>query len=142
MIVRLWFSVLAICAVIGSAYADCGSVSIMVVNDTDTLCRLQTSELRHGYFDLVSIEPAYIPPHSTAPAVVLSQGFRGSDLTLTYACGEQRQVSLNVRHPYRLFTAGKIVAEVVSSQNIAVEYHIMDGSCLWSEHGSVEWLLK
>lgn len=125
----------------GIAYADCGATHIIITNATQSLCKLKDYDLRHGYLDYVSIVPAYILPNSTGHTTALNPSFIGAELKLTYLCGNE-EVTLVTRSKYHLFVAGKIDAQAYASKNITVEFFIMPGNCLWSEHGSIQWLIK
>ena len=140
---RLLLSVLMVLSCMPSLlYAGCGATNIVITNMTPNLCKLVKSELHHGYFELVSAAPAYIPPHMTALPIVLSVSFFGSELELSYKCGDNQSITISSTHDYRFFTAGAAHGQVIRSQNMAGELVVHDGSCLWSEHASMSWLLE
>lgn len=134
--------ILALFIIPSMSFAGCGTINIVITNASSNLCKLESSELKHGYFDYVSSAPIYIPPHFSANPIVLSQSFLGSELELTYICGNDRKITLLNLHHYDFFAAGNVEGHVIYSKNMKAENHSLMGSCLWNQHGTLDWLIE
>ena len=126
----------------GLAFTGCGTINVVITNGSDDLCKLTDSKLIHGYYDYVSTPPVFIPPKFTTNPIVISQSFRGSELELTYVCGPDRKITLSNRHHYAYFAAGDIQGSVSFSHKMMAENKTKEGSCLWNQHGAIEWLIQ
>lgn len=120
----------------------CNTVNIIITNNTSSLCRLEHSNLKHGYFEYISSPPSYIPPHTASTPFFVSQSFHGSHLELTYTCGNHQKITLLNHHDYEFLAAGEMKGKVTQSENIMAEHQSSKGSCLWNQHGSIHWLIE
>ena len=119
----------------------CGELSILLVNTTQDTCKLTYQQLNHGYLNNASHIPGFIPPNATAPALDLEQSFMGIELKLSYQCGENKKISLYAGQNYSFISAGAITSRVIEKQNMDIDSFIRQGSCLWSQHGTISWNL-
>lgn len=123
-------------------YAGCSAINIIITNASPVLCELKRSDIKHGYFDLISSAPVYIPANTTAAPIILTQSFFGSELTLAYECGNDRKVIFTTQHHYHPFKAGLVSGTVDDITNMKAQYNAKTGNCIWSEHGSIQWLIE
>jgi len=120
----------------------CSVLSILIVNTTPDTCKLVYQNLSHGYVISNSHIPAFIPSNTSAPALELLQGWwSGPAITLTYQCGENRQITLYTKQNYCFLEAGNITARTTNTQNMQADSIARMGSWFWGQHGTLSWAL-
>jgi hypothetical protein len=125
-----------------AAFADdCGALSILVINTTQSTCKLTNHNLMHGYIVNSSHIPTYIPAGTTAPALDLVQGIAGPEIEMTYQCGDDKTISLYTKQNYCFLSAGSITGRILNKQNMDAEYTAREGSGFWGQHGTLSWVL-
>ena len=144
---KVILSILLSGLVTGLAHADsddnnCGKLSIMITNLTQSTCTLVSSNLRHGYYKYTSSVPIYIPANSSAGPIFLEQSIFGPDLELGYSCGDGKLISFASRQNVCFLAAGDVTGEVQYTRNAAADYQAINGSWFWSQHGSINWRLQ
>lgn len=144
---KIILSVLLSSLICGMANADgddnnCGKLSILLTNLTQSTCTLVSSNLRHGYYKYTSSVPMYIPANTTAGPIFLEQSIFGPDLDLSYACGEDKLVTFSSKQNFCFLAAGDVSGQVQFSRNTSADYQSINGSWFWSQHGSINWRLQ
>lgn len=124
------------------SYGSCNSINISITNVTGDLCKLEGTELKHGYLGWVANAPVYLPTNSTTDPLVLKESYLGADLNLTYTCGNDKKITLSIQHDYDFFASGEIKGSVIFAKNMKAENRIKRGSCLWNQHGTIDWLIE
>lgn len=119
----------------------CGELSILLVNTTQSTCKLTNQELIHGYVNNTSHIPSFIPPNTTAQPLDLEQSLMGIKIKLSYQCGENKKISLYAGQNYAFFSAGTITSQVIERHNMNIESFIREGNCFWGQHGTIGWNL-
>lgn len=131
----------------GIVHADknenhCGELNVSIANFTNSACTLISSNLKHGYYKYTSSVPTFIPAGTTASPIFLEQSLIGPELELTYACGEDKMIRFNSQQNLCFMASGDVNALVSLSRNAVVDYQIIRGSWLWSQHGTISWRLQ
>lgn len=120
---------------------ECGTLSILIVNTTQSTCKLLHQNLIHGYIINASHIPTFIPAGTTAPALDLVQGFGGPEIEMTYQCGDNKKISLYSKQNFCFLAAGSVIGRILDKQNMDAEYSAREGSYFWSQHGTLSWAL-
>ena len=125
-----------------SSSNNCGKLSISLTNNTGATCHLVWEHLNHGYYHYSSFPPAFIPPGMTSHPVVLSQSVYGPNLELRYQCGDNKNITLRSQQNLCVFSAGAIHANILEESNISAQTFKREGSYIWNQHGSLQWVLQ
>lgn len=137
-----------LCLNVHAALADssnannCGKLSISITNNTGATCHLIWEHLNHGYYHYSSFPPAFVPPGMTSHPVVLSQSIYGPSLELRYQCGDNKNITFRSQQNLCMLSAGAIHANVLEENNMSAQTFRREGSYLWSQHGSLQWVLQ
>jgi len=145
---KIIFSILISSLISGFAYAgdddnNCGKLSVVVTNTTDSTCTLIKSNLRHGYFKYTSSIPMYIPRYTSTTPIYLEQSIFGPELELSYSCGENTILTFTSKQNLCFLSAGDVTGRVLMATNgSSADYQAINGSWFWSQHGSINWRLQ
>ncbi len=145
-IFRLVIGILCLSA--GFVHADsdssnnCHKLSVIISNTMGESCTLKNKNLYHGYFAYTSMVPAILPAHTDSQPFVLVQSIFGSDLTLTYQCGQSKLITIHTKQNACIFSAGELMGEVFSAKNMTAWSYTTVGSLIWNQHGSIHWVLE
>ncbi len=121
---------------------NCGKLSVAITNNTNSTCHLVWEHLNHGYYTYSTFPPAFIPSGMTSMPVVLTQSTFGPSMELRYQCGNGKSITFQSQQDVCIFWAGKIHAKILSISNLNPQTFKREGSYLWSQHGSLQWILN
>jgi len=120
---------------------NCGKLTVSITNNTHATCHLVWERLHHGYYHYSSSPAAFIPPGITSHPVTLSQSMYGPSLELRYQCGN-KSITFNSQQNLCVFSAGAIHDKILETTNMSASAFKREGSYLWSQHGSIQWILQ
>ncbi len=112
---------------------------VQLVNDTDTVCKLQNYELRHGR--LITPVPQRIAANSDVAFNADDSGYYGPELELIYVCGNKK-VMLNCQEDIGRFSAGDVHARLdYADPGISAQFTLQNGSYYWNQAGIINWTI-
>lgn len=121
---------------------NCMKLVVTITNNTDQACTLANQYLKHGYLAYTSSIPAFIPAHSTAHPFFLTQSWLiGPELELTYNCGEGKSVNFTTKQDACYLAAGNVYGKNINSNAVNLQHQATPGSIIWSQHGSMTWII-
>lgn len=125
---------------------DCEHLKLVIYNNTPDNCLLVDKQLKHGLINLYSEIPLNIPSGTRAAPIIIEEDFNiitvrtNTDLSLTYRCGETRQITLQSQKA-ACINGSDTQAQILSASNMDATYDITPGSWWSSRPGEIIWTL-
>lgn len=120
---------------------SCAYLNIILTNTSKTACKLVKQDLQRGSYALFTSAPTYLYPDASWQ-IVLQQSFYGPNLTLTYACGDGKEVTFSSQQDFCFLAAGDVNAQVLDAKNMTAIPSTTPGSWLLAQPGSINWSLE
>lgn len=118
---------------------NCSKLNVIITNNTDAACKLKHQQLNHGFFIYTSSVPAFIPAQQTSQSITLTQSIFGSDLDVTYQCGDNKELTLKSSQGFCFIFPVDVHGYVFSAKNLNANFSVQSGSYIWSQHGTIHW---
>ncbi len=128
-------------AAIAEDDSNCGSLSLMISNNTTETCQLIQKDVKYGKISSSTQVPVLISPGNSSFPFEMQQLFYGPAIVLTYQCGNDHTITFESQQDYCFFSAGNINATVYSAQSMSAKYQKDTGSSFWDRHGTINWTL-
>lgn len=120
----------------------CAFFSIMISNNTNSVCKLVEKEIIYGKISSSEQVPALIPSGSSSVPFEMKQLLAGPEILLTFECGKGNIVSFRSKQGYCAVVHGDVKGTVLSSDNLSAKYSARNGSYLWNERGEISWIIE
>ncbi len=129
------------CAAGATHAMSCAYLNIILSNTTSNACKLVKEDLKRGSYALFTSAPTYLRADSSWQ-IVLQQSFYGPNLSLTYSCGDDKEITFNSQQDFCFLAAGDVTAQVLDSKNMTAMPNTTPGSYLLGQPGSINWRLE
>ncbi len=120
----------------------CAFLSIAVNNMTPWACTLTQKLVKAGKLSGSTQVPTFLPANSQGMPFEMQQLFYGPDLTLTYQCGENHQITFRSQQDLCVLSSGNMVSEILAATMMTAHSIKEPGSYFWSQHGIINWTLE
>ncbi|MCR9191546.1 MAG: hypothetical protein NXI01_02680 [Gammaproteobacteria bacterium] len=129
-----------------TVYAECAHMKITIDNNTPETCLLVENHLKHGKINFYSAIPRTILSGAESFPILLEESLSpinpGIELSLTYQCGEGRQISI-LSQKSGCYSGNSTQAQITATSKMNATYDITSGN-FWSPNqvgGSIYWTL-
>ena len=121
-------------------YDNCAYLSVVIANNGNEPCYLTESYLKHGSLGYYDPVPEVIYPNTYSQPFEVRQSIFGPDISLTYQCGQGRQITIESQQNFCLFMGGTITGMAYNNYYMGADYTKSEGS-YWGRHGEITWYL-
>ncbi len=112
-------------------------VMVYVENDTDSICKLENKDLKHGL--LYTYPPVRIAQSDVGIFRMMDSGFRGPEIELFFNCGGKK-INVTCQENMWILWAGAVSAKLeYADPGITGIYQLETGSALWGQVGVIRW---
>lgn len=121
-------------------YNACANLSVAITNTTEKPCLLIKKTHPYGIMISNSMIPTYLAAHMYYVFEMAQWGY-GPDITLTYQCGADHDITFRTQQDYCLLNRGDITAVVLKRHKLNAVADTELGSYFFGYHGSVSWTI-
>lgn len=120
----------------------CAFFSIMISNNTNSVCKLIDKEIVYGKISSSEQVPSLIPPGTSSVPFEMKQILAGPEIITTFECGKGNKVSFSSKQGYCAAVHGDVKGKILFNDNLNVKYTKRNGSFIWNERGEISWIIE
>lgn len=112
---------------------------ISVKNNTDSVCTIMQETLRRGYLEKTFFPTSIKPKEEKQIIIVRDYAFQGSDLVLSYQCGDDKFVTIESERDIWAEDQKYVKGWIWSAAGMDASYTTSYGSCETNQSGKIVW---